>query len=208
MHNPGGRELEMKVYLIYPADFRARVAGQGAVLVSERVREWNLRYDTPDGRLEKAGQVLRLRKDDITRLTFKSPPDPGADLADRQELEVELSDFDTGRQILEALGYRVSAIYEKVRTTWHLDGCEVTLDEMPYGTFCEVEGPDAETIRRVVEALGLQWQRRVTLSYLAIFAALQASGGIGAKQLVFADFKGEPVIRQAMAAIGIHPADD
>ena len=53
----------------------------------------------------------------------------------------EVSSFDNAKALLEALGYRVSVMYEKYRTTYDWGGCEVTLDEMPYGDFAEIEGP-------------------------------------------------------------------
>ncbi len=106
------------------------------------MNEWNLRFDTLNNGLSATGQVLRLRKDERSRLTYKSEASLNDDVTDRQELEVEVSDFDTTRKILEVLGFSVFVMYEKFRTTWHWLDCEVTLDEMPYGFFCEVEGHD------------------------------------------------------------------
>jgi len=64
-------------------------------------------------------------------------------------------------------------MYEKYRTSYKLDGVLVTLDEMPFGNFSELEGPDAESIRRVAEKLGVNWEARIADSYTALFAHLK-----------------------------------
>ncbi len=52
------------------------------------------------------------------------------------------------------LGYTPYFIYEKRRETFDLRGCEVMIDEMPYGWFLEIEGA-ADAIRARVGELGL-----------------------------------------------------
>lgn len=42
--------------------------------------------------------------------------------------------------LLQELGYVVSEVYEKYRTTYKLNVLQITLDEMPYGMFVEIEG--------------------------------------------------------------------
>ena len=46
-----------------------------------------------------------------------------------------MGDFEAARRLLEALGYRLTVMYEKYRTTYHLRHLIVVLDEMPYGEF-------------------------------------------------------------------------
>ncbi len=168
----------------------ARLKALGARVSSERVHETNLRFDTPAGALTHARQVLRLRQDASAVLTFKGPAAPGQSVSMRQEIEFKVSDFEAARHFLEALGYQVAVIYEKFRTMYELRNLVVTLDEMPYGSFVEIEGPNAEAIRRAAVDLNLDWEARSLASYLALFNQLRASRGVSAKNLTFDELKG------------------
>jgi adenylate cyclase class 2 len=94
--------------------------------------------------------------------------------------------------------------YEKYRTTYELEGVEVTLDELPYGNFCEVEGPDAESILKAANLLKLNWDKRIMDSYLGLFATLNASHGLEIHDLTFANLDGMSFMPEDL---GVHPAD-
>lgn len=197
-------ELEVKFYLVDLPALENRLRELGANQSSLRTYELNLRFDTRDGSLSRARQVLRLRQDANARITFKGASQDRADVTARQEIEFEVSDFAAARRMLEALGYQVVVSYEKYRTTYELEGVEVTLDELPYGNFCEVEGPDAESILGVANHLKLEWDKRIMDSYLALFAYLNTSHGLEIHDLTFANFDGMSFMPEDL---GVHPAD-
>ncbi len=182
-------ELEVKFYLGNLSALESRVRAQGANRITIRTYEINLRFDTADGRLSSAQKVLRLRQDTAARLTFKGPSQNRQDVTVRQEIEFVVSDFGAARRLLEALGYTVHVIYEKHRTTYDLEGVKITLDELPFGNFCEVEGPDPQTIQAVSERLGLDWSTRVMDSYLALFSCLKDKQKLGFRDLTFNNFE-------------------
>jgi adenylate cyclase class 2 len=200
----GDQEIEIKLYLSDMPAFRRRVEQQGAELVEARLHEVNLRYDTPDGGLTRTAQVLRLRQDNLAHLTYKGKGDTNSEVYIRREIEFTVGDFQAARLFLEALGYTVSLMYEKYRTSYSLDGVIVTLDEMPFGNFSELEGPDAESIRRVADMLGVNWEARIADSYTALFTRLKNSLGLTFRDLSFENFKGIIVSSQAL---GVQPAD-
>lgn len=198
------QELEVKFII---ADLRAlesRLGSLGAQLVQPRLHEVNLRLDTPDLSLTKSLQVLRLRQDSLARVTYKGP---GRDLGGvriRQELEFVVSDFETARNLFKALGYDVAMMYEKYRTVYDLGDVHVTLDEMPYGDFIEVEGPLPESIRAVSQRLGVTWEARVLDSYTALFDQLRPVMGFTFRDLSFENFSG---VKTPLMALGYHFAD-
>jgi adenylate cyclase class 2 len=198
------QEIEAKFYVLDLPAVEARLRALGARLVTPRIHEQNLRFDSRGGRLTRERLVLRLRQDQNAVLTFKGPARPGQSVVTRQEIEVQVSDFAAMRRILEALGYRVSVMYEKYRATYQWEAVEVVLDELPYGNFVEIEGPDAETIRRTAEQLRLDWSARSVDSYLGLFERLKLSYGLTARHLSFAEFKGETVNAHDL---GLDPAD-
>ncbi len=182
-------EQEVKFYLNDPKAFEERLISSGAHLKQPRILEINLRFDTPDRRLSSSFQTLRLRQDKLCRLTWKGAGDPTGEVSAREELEVEVSDLDTARAILEGLGFEIMLVYEKYRSAYMLGEVEISLDEMPFGNFCEVEGPDIDSIRGAAELLSLDWEKRSTLSYLALFNNLKEKLGLTMRDLTFNDFK-------------------
>ena len=183
------QELEVKFYLSDLSALRGNLEAAGAQLFKPRVHEINLRFDTPSGDLARGYRVLRLRQDSEARLTYKGPGELVDGVRSRQELEFTVSDFETARHFLEALGYEVSVMYEKYRATYTLEGVLVTLDEMPYGNFAEIEGPDGASIRKTAEALGLDWERRILDSYIMLFDRLRERLGLPFRDLSFTNFK-------------------
>lgn len=190
-------EQEAKFYLNNIAALEKKLVILGAKQEQPRILEINLRFDTPDRRLSDRFQVLRLRQDERARLTYKGPSDPESEVSARDELEVEISDLSTAQSILEALGFEVMVIYEKYRAAYVLDTVEISLDEMPFGTFCEIEGPDSESIQMAADKLGLDWEARSKLSYLSLFNLIKQNLNLVIENLDFNSFYG----------LKIHPED-
>jgi len=198
-----GQELEVKFNLPDLASLEQRLVVQGARLLQARIHEVNLRFDTVDGALSRSYQVLRLRQDSAARLTYKGPGEDRDGVRQRQELEFTVSDFETARLFLEALGYQVIFMYEKYRATYEFDNVLVVLDEMPYGNFAEIEGPDGGSIQAAAGRLDLDWQRRILESYTVLFERAKVSLGLSFRDLSFANFAGLAV---TAADLGVVPA--
>ncbi len=179
------QEQEVKFFLANRPALEQRLQKMGAQLLHPRTYEINLRFDTPDGSLARARHVLRLRQDETVRLTFKGPMQVGQKVSVREEIEFTASSFDNAKAFLEALGYQISIRYDKYRTTYRLAGVEVTLDELPYADFAELEGPGTASIQAAADALGLDWNARSLDSYLGLFGSLRQNQGLSAKNLTF-----------------------
>ena len=186
------QEVEVKLHTPDLETVRLALKAAGATLVKQRVFERNIRYDRPDGGLTAAGVVLRLRQDEAVKLTYKAEASVERGIVSRFEAEVEVSDFETMDVILKRLGYDVALVYEKYRTTYTLEGAEIVLDELPYGSFTEIEG-DAATIELWIEELGLGGGRRMAGSYVDIFWDVKARLGLEARDCTFEAFRGVDV---------------
>lgn len=181
-------ETEVKFHLTSPAAFRRSLQKAGAEALG-RSFETNYRYDDADQRLQAAGCLLRLRRDARSRLTFKKPhPDGGRQFKTHEELEIEVSAFDTADKILAALGFHRVQIYEKQRETFALAATEICLDQLPYGHFVEIEGAP-EAIPAAAETLGLAWPCRILANYLQIFEDIRRSLDLPFQDVTFANFK-------------------
>lgn len=181
-------ELEVKFLLANPGAFLNRLKTLGAHLESPRVYETNLRFDTPDRALTRSYQVLRLRQDAKVRVTYKGPGKLEGGVRARQEIEFGLDNFEAAKATFEALGYEVSFVYEKYRTTYHYQNVEIVFDETPLGTFTEIEGPDAASIQTTAHRLGLDWAARINDSYVYLFEKAKLSLGLPFRDLTFENF--------------------
>ena len=189
-------EIEVKFYLSDIEDIRERILALGAESEG-RVFENNVRYEDENNTLIRKKSLLRLRRDAKTILTFKSsPPAAGTEFKVFNELEVEVSDFETMNRILQNLGLYPEQLYEKWRETLILDQTGFYLDTMPYGTFLEIEGSEKD-IRTYAASLGLNWQKRILLNYLEIFKIIRQTLSLNFKDLTFKNFEN---IRVNMAA--------
>ncbi len=180
-------ETEIKLWAADLAAVAARLNALGATLLQPRMAERNLRYDRPDGSLGAHGEVLRLRQDSRARLTYKAPHSAAPHV--RTELEIEVSDFAIADQLLQALGFQVVWRYEKFRTAYALDGCEVALDELPFGDFIEVEGDSLAAIEALIARLGMTDAPRFAQSYSELFFKLRERLQLPVRDRTFENFR-------------------
>ena len=180
-------EIEVKFYLSDMDRIRDRIIEIGAVSRG-RVFETNIRFDDSDNSLIQKKSLLRLRQDTKTILTFKSePPFKDDQFKILRELEVEVSDFTTMKNILESLGFREEQVYEKWRETFILNSANLCLDTMPYGNFLEIEG-QKEDIKELVSQIGFKWKKRILLNYLAIFDVIKQKSNLPFYDVTFSNF--------------------
>jgi len=193
------QELEVKFYLKDLGALERKLKSIEANLVQPRIFETNLRFDTRDGELNQGGRVLRLRQDAQAVLTYKGPSQPRQDVNIRQEIEFTVSDFTAARHFLEALGFQVAVTYEKYRTTYSLDEVEIVLDEMPFGDFMEIEGPDPTSIQDIAGKLGLDWEARCMESYMGLFRRVQETRRLAFRDLTFLNFNQVKITPEELA---------
>lgn len=115
-----------------------RIVAEGGEFLYERHEE-NLLYR--GGVLDERNAVLRVRKTDAPAfLTYKENAGFEGGVKKRVEIETEIGDARACEEIIQKVGFRLSLVYEKRRKAWRLAGCEVVLDELPFGCFMEIEG--------------------------------------------------------------------
>ncbi|UYN91674.1 MAG: class IV adenylate cyclase [Anaerolineales bacterium] len=200
----GDKELEVKFHISSLAEMERRLVDAGATLLQPRMHEFNLRFDSPNGVLGQAQCMLRLRRDSSSHMTFKGPSTTLGGVLARQEIEFDVSNFTQAQKLIEALGFGSKFMYEKYRTTYGMNGLKVTLDEMPYGNFIEIEGTEPEPIQAAAEQLGLAWEQRLPETYISIFRRLKDLYGLRFTDLSFDNFSG---IEVSLQRAGIRSAD-
>ncbi len=197
-----GQEIEAKFHVQNLRKIELRLLELKAQLIQPRVHEVNLRFDRSDGELRNSFRVLRLRQDDIARFTFKGPSvEETGGILSRQEIEFEVGDFDSAKQFLEAIGFQVVVFYEKFRTTYELNNTHIMLDELPYGSFIEIEGENMESIRSIADLLGLNWDAMVKAGYHALFERVAGKYGLDVSKLSFENLEGVTIKTAEMSIV-------
>ncbi len=198
------QEIEAKFHVNSLLKIKKRLREMKAQLIQKRMHEANIRYDTPELSLRQRGHVLRLRLDDKARLTYKGPGKAGSGIISRTEIEFVVEDFDLAKIFLESLGYEKLFFYEKYRSIYQLDDAHVMLDELPYGTFVEIEGAGKKHIKTIAASLGLEWEAAVEASYHSLFERIRKKLKLKFTDLSFKNFK---KVRITPEELGVKPAD-
>ncbi len=158
-------ETEVKLQTTDLAAVRERLEALGARLKERVEDETDLQFGVKDDPEALAEKVLRLRiMGDGGMLTWKGPPEFERGIKNREELQTIVQDAAMMRQILDRLGYHVRLEYSKRREYWDLRGLTISLDELPFGSYVEVEG-DGSLIEQAVSDLGLASAERIKDGY-------------------------------------------
>jgi adenylate cyclase class 2 len=130
-----------------------------------RKEVFEVNYQHRGGDMDERGATLRLRKiGDYTLLTYKERLSTDEGMKQKVEYETTVADVDAMENIIERLGYRLTAVYEKRRKYWSLNDVEVVLDELPFGLYMEIEGT-IDAIEKVEKKLGLKAIEREPRGY-------------------------------------------
>jgi adenylate cyclase class 2 len=169
-------ETEIKLMVSDAKEIRGRLVEVGFRPVQARHFESNYLFDFPDQRLRKARCLIRLRfAGDEGLLTYKGAPLRSRDFKIRREIETQVEDGHSLREILLLLGLREVFCYEKFRTLYAprgkhdaADAPDLVFDETPIGNFLELEGPQ-RWIDEVARQLGYARREYITESYATLY---------------------------------------
>ena len=199
------QEIESKFYVRDLTPIENRLLALGATCRVPRGFEYNLRYDDAENSLQRKRKVLRLRQFDDTRLTFKGPGENIGGALSRTEIELVVDNFENAKLFLAGLGYQVGMIYEKYRSMYELDDALITLDELPYGRFVEIEAGGLEEITSLARKLGLKPKAAIPASYQGLFEQLRKSKNLPIQHLTFEAFAGLQIFPDEL---GVRIADE
>ena len=134
---------------------------------------------------QRPATVLRLRKvGQRAILTYKQRFPSDSPIKHQREDETEVADATVMNGILIALGFIPKLVYEKRRETWLFNEVEIVLDELPFGSYMEIEGSE-EKIIETEKQLGLESLEAEHATY----PSLTLQFGIGNGNIVEARFK-------------------
>lgn len=170
------REIEIKFRVTDVKKLQSRLTALGAKRVGQAF-ERTVRFESPDGGLEKAGKFIRVRTGFASVVTFKQKVGEDREFKVRREVEMVVPEPKKMEKIIEGLGFSQKMIMEKHREKWELDGTEIVLDSLPFGNYMEIEG-DKKDIKNVAGKLGLKLSQGLTQGYWELFSDQGGRGNI------------------------------
>lgn len=193
------QEIEIKFFVPDPNELEDKLKRVGFRCVTPSTHEVNTLYDLPGQKLRRKGELLRLRKyGDTWKVTHKSKALPGKHKS-REELEITVSDGKLTDEILRALGYAPTFVYEKFRSEWSDGEGHVVLDHTPIGDVAEIEGK-SRWIDRTAKALGVSPNDYVTKSYSELFFEWRRRSKQKAMNMTFSEIGGRAKPGNAQSA--------
>ena len=171
-------EYEVKIRVGSLQPLRARLASLGIRPVTN-LTEKDTYFNSPARDFGRTDEALRIQStEEGTSLTYKGPKIGLAGVKAREEIIVSVDPEDAAEEILVRLGFTRTAVVEKTRETYRMEGTFVALDEVKgLGSFVEIEAPSGlggedaiALIGRVRGTLGVTGEE-TTLSYLEMILA-------------------------------------
>ena len=179
-------EQELKLPVVELTPVRQRLHDLGAEPLTPRQRELSILLDDTRHTLRGSGRTLRVREvGERCLLTFKGPLHWHGAVKEREELETEVAGAPTILAILAQLGFVPTFRYEKHRERWQLGTVEVDLDELPIGTFVELEGP-RDDLHEAARLLQLDPVSAVRGSYASLWVDRRRGDPSLPRDMVFA----------------------
>jgi adenylate cyclase class 2 len=151
-------EIETKVLEVDLDEIKKKLIGLGAKEVKNTrlTVDW---YCTPEAKEGNHPWYLRVRKtsDGKSEITWKSLAKHVGNTRQSQEINIDVSDFDKSKSLLEAIGFVHYAHQEKDRTTFTYKDWNFDLDKYPnMPAYLEIEGQSEEHVKEAIKILVLE----------------------------------------------------
>lgn len=178
-------EKELKFKIDNPETLINQLLKNGATFLNKS-KERTIRFDTPKLDLERKGIFLRVREGSKKIITLKEKIGENEAVKTRKETEFEIEDIEYMRYILERLGFNYIRIFEKFRINLTYKGTTVSIDELPFGIYIEIEGEEND-INLVMKELGFRDEDKIVGTYWDLFEKHKQKNNLGGEDILFPD---------------------
>jgi len=132
--------------------------------ILNKSKEKTIRLDTSTGSLENRGVFLRVRSGSKNTITLKEKIGDDKNVRARKETEFEIQDVEAMAYILKKLGFDSPRIMEKYRINLTYKGVKLSIDELFFGLYLEIEGAE-NNIEKVAKKLGFKPEEKILVTY-------------------------------------------
>ena len=165
-------EYEAKFYPVDKEEYRKKLLSIGANLAIPERKMIRIVADTRANPVIAKHGYIRIRDEgEVTRLSLKMCAHEGGVLSDQKEIDVEVSDFEKTKEILEAIGVRFNRRQETLREEWEYKGAQITIDSWPgLDTYSEIEADSEEKVKEIAGDIGFDWDKKIILPAAEVYA--------------------------------------
>lgn len=177
-------EKEVKFKVAEPEVLLRKLKERRAIFLGKAFQH-TIRLDDHDSSLGKRHVALRVRSGFNNVVTVKRNVEvaDGA-IAHREEYEASVEDIEIFRKMFNVLGFDWERVMDKYRLDFSFHDTVVSVDELFFGIFVEVEGED-DKIREASELLGLDIKEGIADSYWKVFDRYKEESGSEGEDIKF-----------------------
>ncbi len=156
-------EFEAKFYPVNKEEYRQELKNLGAILVIPERKMIRIVADKRENpELAKNGYIRIRDEGNVIRLSLKITAEANGKLSDQKEIDVEVSDFEKTKKIIEAAGVKFNRRQETLREEWEYKGSQITIDTWPgLDTYSEIEADSEEKVKQLADELGFNWNKKL-----------------------------------------------
>jgi adenylate cyclase class 2 len=163
------KEIEVKVPVKDFKEIKKILKDLKAEKKCKRTFEKNILFENEKLKIAEKGWVFRLRKfgkKNILTLKTKAKGKKGFKV--REEININVDDFEKMEKFLKKIGFFEIFYYEKYREDYEFNGLQISLDKTPVGNYIELEG-DYKKILGFLKKINVPLNQTLSLSYLQLF---------------------------------------
>jgi adenylate cyclase class 2 len=181
-------EKELKFKIDDPQSLIKYFLEKGAILLNKS-KEKTIRFDTPQLELEKKGIFLRVREGSKKTITLKEKIENYQTIKTRKETEFIIEDIEGMKYILEKIGLKYIRIFEKFRINLKYKDTVLSIDELPFGIYLEIEGEE-KNIDIIIKELNYKDENKIIGTYWDLFEKYKLENNLKGIDILFSiDYK-------------------
>ncbi len=172
MKNTDYTEFEAKFYPVDKEEYRKKLIRIGARLTIPERKMVRIVADRRINPVLNSGKYIRVRDEGNTvRLSVKFMAEATGIMSDQKEIDVEVSDFEKTKKIIENCGIKFNRKQENSREEWSYKGAQITIDSWPgLDPFSEIEAGSESGVKKIVEELGFDWNKKIIVPAADVYA--------------------------------------
>ena len=158
-------EFEAKFYPVNKEEYRKKLESIGARLTIPERKMKRAIADHHDNTGLHCDYIRVRDEGNLVRLSAKIHAKEDGSVADQKEADVEVSDFDKTKEVLEFAGLKFAKYQESLREEWEYEGAQITIDTWPcLDTYSEIEASSEAQVKEIADKLGFVWEKKMLLA--------------------------------------------
>lgn len=175
------REVEVKILDINIRKVERKIKNLGGILVHKNILYKELYFEKPEKDVKFSSTRIRTEGSKVY-WTMKFKKGNNTRFLTREELEIQVSDFETALRMMKEIGLRPLGLREKYRKKYKVGNISIELDQYPkIPPYMEIEGKNQKNVEAFLHKLGFDLKYTVRNSATEIIKQY----GVNPNNLVF-----------------------